>query len=47
MSFKGTLFCSNELNQISLLHAHSQWMSELCTKFYIPALNTVGRAAET
>ena len=35
------------LIKFHFLHAHAQCMSGLCSKFKIPALNTVGGAAET
>ena len=35
------------LIKFHFLHAHAQCMSELCSKFQIAALNTVGGAAET
>ena len=45
----GTYFCNYDLDQnsISFNHAHAQCMSELCSKFKFPALNTVEGVAET
>ena len=35
------------LNKLFFLHTHAQCTSELCSKFQIPAYNTVGGVAET
>ena len=42
MWFKGTHLCNNDLHQNSISFMYMLHMFELCSKFRMPAVNTVG-----